>query len=125
MPQQGSASAYAINTCINYYNSRKYAQAKSCATTYTNYFVNVTSQQITRADQMGVTVHTIKIGGDYSSSLNTMRQLLQNPDWDPMLIETMATTTDGNQYEAMNYDANGILEIYNQVAQDIHIKLTN
>ena len=125
LPEVSGSWNHSISKCIYYYNRRWRNSAKSCAVNYTDHFVDATTGQVDRAANMDATIHTIQIGGSYSNSLNTMRILLQDSDWDAGLLDEMAYTTDGDQYTADSYDADAILEIYNQVAQDIHLKLTS
>lgn len=128
-----------INTCVNHYNNGNYYYryryysyanyywnlAKTCATNYTNHMTNQTRAQVDRAKAMGVTVHVIQIGGDDSSSLDTLRTLLQDYDWDPELQEYIADTTDGEMFAAANYDSEAILDIYKQVALDVRMRLAS
>ena len=112
-----------INTCISNYNNRKYTTAKNCATNYTNFMINTTTAEIVKAHNLEATIHTIQIGGDDSASLNTFRTLLQKPTWNPELLYAMADTTDGQQYAARNDDGAGIMDIYEAVAEDVHLRL--
>lgn len=128
-----------INTCVSYYNTandykrqRKtsqantyYNKAKTCAQNYTDYMISVTNAHADNAAANDIKIVTIQIGGDDSASLNTLRTLLQDNNWDPELLDYMASTTDGDQYEAAVYDAQGIMEIYEKIATDIHVRLVN
>jgi Flp pilus assembly protein TadG len=113
-----------MNTCVNYYNNRKYTSAKTCAQNYVTYMLSQTDTQITRAKEMDVTIHTLQISdADPGSSLATFRTLLQNKKWEPGLLDTMALETEGQQFEAENTDGDGIMEIFKTVAQIVNLKL--
>jgi hypothetical protein len=98
-----------------------------CANTYVDAMESKTNLQTERAKNMDVTIHTISLyAPDLSgNSQDIMRRLLKQPTWRPEQLEYMAQRTEGQQYEAANYDSNKIQEIYETVAQDIHVKLIN
>lgn len=126
-----------INTCVNHYNqgvslqrlwqfsaaNTRFQQAKTCAENYTNNFISRTEGQVVRAKQNDITIHTIQISEEYSASLQVLRTLLQDPDWDSELITTISDETEGEHYAAAVYDRDGIMEIYNTVASKIKVKL--
>lgn len=101
------------------------ASAVSCGTTYVNHMQSVTNTQTERANNLNITIHTISIHTPDGNSIAVLRRLLKDPDWEPTQLEYMATTTKGQQYEAEYYDAAKINQVYEEVAQDIHIKLSN
>jgi hypothetical protein len=103
------------------------SSAVSCGTTYVNYMESSTNSQTDRANTMNVTIHTIAIHGtdDTDTAQAVLRRLIKEPDWVPPQLDYMASTTKGQQYDAPNYDAARINQIYSQVAQDIHIKLSD
>lgn len=101
------------------------SSAVSCATTYVNHMQSVTNAQTDRAERLGITIHTISIHTPDGSSIPVLRRLLKDSDWEPNQLEYMATVTDGQQYEAEYYDAAKIREIYELVAKDIRMKLSN
>lgn len=107
-------------------NSMISSSAVSCATTYVNHMQSVTNAQADRAKEMGVTIHTISIldNSPETGANGILRRLLKQPNWMPDQLEYMAETTDGQQYESESYDAAKIQKIYEQIAQDIHIKLS-
>jgi hypothetical protein len=103
------------------------ANAFSCVTAYVEAMTTKTNAQTDRAKTLDVTIHTISL---YDSSQDDgaqaiLRAMLKAPNWRPSQLEYMADTTDGQQYEAANYDANRIQQIYATIAQDINIKLVN
>jgi Flp pilus assembly protein TadG len=103
------------------------SSAVSCGTTYVDFMQSATNAQTDRAKAMNVTIHTIAIH-DYNDADNAqavLRRLIKDPYWQPSQLEYMAMATKGQQYDAANYDAARINQIYAQVAQDIHIKLSN
>ncbi len=119
-----------INTCINYYNkryNRSYwrARAKSCTEDYVDNFMTLTTEQIDRAVELEVTIHTIQIGGEYSNSRNALRTLLQDPDWDAASLDEMSSATEGEQYAAETNDGEGITAIYEAIAKNIKMKLSS
>jgi hypothetical protein len=103
------------------------SSAVTCGTTYVNYMQSSTNTQTDRAYSMNVTIHTIAIhdSDESDGAQAVLRRLIKDPYWEPNQLEYMATITKGQQYDAPNYDANKINQIYQEVAQDIHIKLSN
>jgi hypothetical protein len=101
--------------------------AVQCANTYVDAMENKTNLQTERAKNMDVTIHTISLYNPYLSgnSQDILRRLLKQPSWRPEQLDYMAQRTEGQQYEAANYDSNRIQQIYETVAQDIHVRLTN
>nr|MBX2860823.1 hypothetical protein [Vampirovibrio sp.] len=128
-----------INTCYtkyyygNYYANRGYwsyanyyyDQAQDCTEDYVENLLDMTNFEIARAVNNDVTVHTIQIGGENSNSLNLLRAMLRDEDWDSGLLDTMAFTTDGEQYAAATNDGDGITEIYQTIAKNIKMKLSS
>lgn len=113
-----------INTCLSYKSRNKTSQAKSCTQTYINYMVSKTGIQIQRAANMDVTIHTIQISdSEAGGSLETFQYLLGNSHWEPGLLDSMANDTDGKQYEAESADGDAIMEIFQEVAKIVHMKL--
>ncbi|WP_373533339.1 vWA domain-containing protein [Vampirovibrio sp.] len=108
-------------------NSMIPASAVQCTNTYVDAMESKTNLQTERAKTMGVTIHTISLYDPYLSgnSQDIFRRLLKQPTWRPEQLDFMAQRTEGQQYEAANYDSNRIQEIYETVAQDIHVRLTN
>ena len=102
------------------------SSAVSCGTTYVNNMQTVTNAQTDRAKTMDVTIHTINISNvmNQQNSEAIVKRLLKNPNWEPNQVHYMASTTDGLEYEATQYRASEITNVYNQIAEDIHIKLS-
>lgn len=99
--------------------------AYQCGLDYTNHMTNVFKQQVDRAKTMGVTITTIVINDDNGpdNAESIIAQLIKQPNWEPDHIQYAATTTGGQQYYAKNYDSAAISDIYEQIADDVHIKL--
>lgn len=113
-----------INNCLYYKSKNKNSQAKTCAQTYINYMTSKTNTQIERAADMDVTIHTIQISdAEAGGSLETFQYLLGNNRWEPGLLDSMADETSGKQYEAESADGEAILEIFQEVAKIVHMKL--
>ena len=76
---------------------------------------------------MNVTIHTIDVHmtKNPDNALTIMQRLLKNPPWMPDQLNHMATQTGGQQYDAQNYNAGAIDNIYKTIATQIHIKLFN
>lgn len=101
------------------------SSAVQCAQTYVDAMQYKTNAQTDRAKTMDVAIYTISIYYDNTDgdSQDVLRRLLKQPTWRPSQLEYMATTTGGEGYEAPSYDAAKINQIYQTIAQDIHIKL--
>jgi Flp pilus assembly protein TadG len=101
--------------------------AVSCGQTYVSTMQGLTNTQTDRAKSMDVTIHTVSIHDSVGtqSSEAILRRLLKDPYWEPNQLDYMATTTKGEQYEAENYDAAKMQDIYKTIAEDIHIRLGN
>lgn len=99
----------------------------TCGKTYTDYMEQVTQAQVTRAEDLDVTIHAVVItdADTTGSSIRVLQQLIYEPDWDPGLTQLMASATNGQHYTAENYDAAAITDIYEEIASNIHIRLTN
>lgn len=112
-----------------YYNKaqQKYDYSFNCTTGYTEYMVDVTQAQADRAYDMEVTVHTIQIGPPphKSSSLVSIRDMLNDNEWDSELLWYIANTSEGEQYEAATNDGDGITDIYETIAQDVRMRLAH
>jgi hypothetical protein len=111
-----------------YYNlsEQKYDYAYACTSGYTDHMIQVTEGQTQRALDNEVTIHTIQIGPppEQSNSLVSIRRMLDDQYWHPELLDYMALTTDGEQYASINNDSPGrIEEIYQAIAQDVHMRL--
>lgn len=102
------------------------SSAVNCGVQYVTHMQTVTNSQTDRAKQMDVTIHTISIHDNNSNdgALAVLRRLIKDPYWIPNQLEYMAINTNGQQYDAANYDTAKINKIYAEVAQDIHIKLS-
>lgn len=103
------------------------SSAVQCAQTYVDAMSTKTNAQTDRAKNLDVTIYTISLY-DPNSTGNSeaiLRRLLKDSDWRPPLIDYMVATTQGESYEAPNYNAGLINEIYQTIAKDIHIKLVN
>lgn len=100
---------------------------KACAQTYVDYMAQVANVQADRAKQMGVTIHTISIfdANVDSSSIGLIKRLLTNPNWDPQLLEYFANTTKGEQYASADADEGELNDIYQTIAADVQVKLSN
>lgn len=124
-PNLPGPSSPSIETCVNYYNKGQKSSAKSCANTYVNHMISQTKSQTNRAAAMNATIHTIEINDpDVGASLPLLQKLLQDNDWQPGLLEDMATRTDGDQFIAEATDTAAILEIFQKVAKIVTVKLT-
>lgn len=124
-PNLPGPSSPSINTCVTYKNKGQNTSAKTCATTYTNYMINQTNTQILRAKALDVTIHTIEINDpDVGASLPLLQSLLMNPTWEPGLLDAMATTTEGEQFNAEATDGPAIMAIFQEVAKLIKVKLS-
>lgn len=112
----------------NYYYTKaqqKYAYSSSCAHGYTDYMITVTQAQALRAETMDVTVSTIQIGPVSDGSIAKLRKMLGEPTWEAGLLDYIAETTDGKQYAATNYDMDALREIYDTIANDVHMRLSS
>ena len=96
-----------------------------CALDYTGYLEQSVKDQVDRAERMGVTIHTVNIYQGGSNSQAVLGRMIKNDDWDPQLLEYMTDTTEGEGYTANNYDSDAISDIYQTIATDIRVKLTN
>lgn len=102
--------------------------ATQCAKTYVDNIKTLTNEQTDRAKAMNVTIDTIIIHDPnyQDNATNIMRIMLKDPSWNPVDIAYyMNDTTGGQSFYALAYNANDINSIYANIAQDIHIKLTN
>lgn len=102
--------------------------ATQCAKTYVDNIKTLTNAQTDRAKSMDVTIDTIIIHDPnyQDNATSIMRMMLKDPSWNPVNIAYyMNDTTGGQSFYALAYNANDISSIYAQIAQDIHIKLTN
>ncbi len=122
LPGPGSPT---ISSCITKKNQGQHAAAQTCAQTYTNHMIAQTTAQVTRAEGMDVRIHTIQIGdADPGNSLATFQSLLMDNDWEAGLLDTMASTTEGDQFEAENNDGPGIMTIFQEIAKLVTVKLS-
>ncbi len=112
-----------------YYNlaQQKYDYSYDCTVGYTEHMIDVTQAQANRAQDMDVTVHTIQIGPppSQSNSLSAIRDMLNDSGWDSELLWYIADASEGEQYEAATNDGDGITEIYETIAQDVRMRLSN
>lgn len=116
--------AASITNCLYDYNRRRYSQARNCARTYVNHMISKTNTQIQRAQNMDVTIHTIQISDPSGgNSLAQFRQLLQDPHWEPGLVDAMASHTEGEQFEAASADRAAIMQVFRDAAKIVHIRL--
>ncbi len=101
------------------------ASATQCTVTYVNAMESKTNAQTDRAKTMDVTINTISLyNPNYDDNAQSIfRRLLKQSTWRPDQLEYMANSTEGQQYEAANYDATRIQQIYETIAKDIRIKL--
>src|SRR5690606_10312437 len=78
----------------------------SCGETYTDYMSNEVKALVDEAKQHDITIHTISIWDKNvdSNSMEILRRLIKDPDWDPGLLEYMTATTKGESHEAKNYE---------------------
>ncbi len=97
-----------------------------CATNYVNTMQELTNSQTDRAKTMDVTIDTIVINdtNNYDNATEILRRMIKDETWSPDQLAYMATTTKGQQYSALNYDATAIKNIYQAISQNIRIKLT-
>jgi hypothetical protein len=98
----------------------------ACATTYANAMQDLTNAQTDRADQLKVTIDTIRISEDdpNDNATNVWRRLLKQPNWEPNQLAYMTSKTKGQSYFAANYDASQIAAIYQEAAKQIRVKLS-
>lgn len=103
------------------------SSAVQCTETYVDAMATKTNTQTDRAKAMEVTIHTISLYDPVVSgnSEDILRRLLKQPAWRPEQLAYMADRTEGQQYEAANYDVNRIQQIYETIAQDIRVRLTS
>ncbi len=102
------------------------SSAQSCALKYTDHMTNVLKAQADRAKSLDITIHTISIT-DKSRPDNAhevLRRMIKDDKWDPKLLEYMANTTEGEQFESANYDSYRIRQIFETVAKDIRVVLS-
>ena len=86
--------------------------------------VTQTNKQVERAKRMNVTIHTIQISdSEAGNSLELLRTLLRDNNWEPGLLDTMAHETEGQQFEAASADGDAIREIFQTVAKIVNLKL--
>lgn len=99
--------------------------AYQCGLQYTNYLTASVTAQVERAKQLGVTIHTIRLGSlqEYDNAQAVLRQLIKNPTWDPKLLEVMTETTNGQMYQSTNYNQTEITNSYKEIAEDIKVRL--
>ncbi|MEM0951222.1 MAG: vWA domain-containing protein [Cyanobacteria bacterium P01_H01_bin.74] len=114
-----------ISHCLYYKYWGLNNTAKACTQNYVNHMMKETNEQIARAKAMNVTVHTIKINDPShdSGSLETLRWLLNDFDWEPGLVEGMANETQGEQFAAEAADTDAIMEVFRSAAKIVDIKL--
>src|SRR5690606_37818294 len=89
--------------------------AVSCGNDYINHMETVTKAQVDRAKAMGVTITTvlIKDNSGTDGAIDVLRRLIKQPNYDSGKSATyMAETTQGQKYEAANYDAPRIQQIF-------------
>jgi hypothetical protein len=113
------------STCGNFYNKRQYSQARTCAQNYTSNFVNLNQVQVARAEALGIKIHTIRLDSGEDSSMDDIRKALGNMAWDPQLLELMANSTHGDMYNTTFEDSRYLTDFYEEIANDVRMKLTN
>jgi len=104
--------------------------AESCGDAYITYMNNAVQGEINRAKQLDITIHTIQISDPndddkFTGSWGMLARLQANPDWNPELLDMMADSTDGEQYATYTTNTTGIIAIYEKIAEDVKVKLSN
>ncbi len=103
------------------------AAGQQCGLDYTNYMASSTQAQVNRAESKGVTIHTISIADPneaYSDNAwSILKRLRKEPNWNPDLLNYMATNTGGEQYWSANYNAQGIQDIYDTISKEVRMRL--
>lgn len=104
--------------------------AESCGDAYVSYMNNAVQGEINRAKNLDITIHTIQISDpndddSITGSWGMLARLQANPDWDPELLDMMADSTEGEQYATYTTNTTGIIAIYEKIAQDVKVKLSN
>ncbi len=101
--------------------------ATQCTQTYVDAMASLTNAQTDRAQGMATSIYTISIyyPGTSDNAQEVFRRLLNDSDWRPSQLDYMSKTTGGTAYESPAYDASQINTIYQTIAKDIHIKLTD
>ena len=103
---------------------------KSCGDTYLSYMESMVEAETARAEEMGVTIHTISISelaASDSSSLNMIRRMTtHDDDWTTdSILEGMSDFTEGEHYASESVNLAELEDIYSQIAQDVKVKLAN
>jgi Flp pilus assembly protein TadG len=107
-------------------DSRINQTAVNCGNEYTSYMESMTKGQVDRAENLKVVIDTIEIsdGASIDGTIHILRRLIKQPDWEPTQLAYMTEVTQGQVYEALNYDATRISAIYEEAAKQIRVKLT-
>lgn len=99
-----------------------------CGVEYTDYMVGQAQAQADRAEQMGVTIHTIQMYDNAnvgsSTTMRYFRALLTDDDWESDLLAYFAGETDGEMYASATANLSELETIYATIAQDVKIKLS-
>ena len=127
-----------INPCYTYYNQKNYTKSASCATSYLATVNSDIAAQVARAQAMNVRIDTIQIGDiNNAEDVTLFRALTNNSKFIPTMpngqlpLDYMAENTKdiynntGEQYSALQYSASTIQCFYNNIANTIHLKLSN
>lgn len=103
-------------------------ERSDCGQTYMDYMVGQINAQTDRAYEDDVTIHTIEISevdtSPYASREILRRLVYEPPGWTPGALAYMTDTTNGTTYQSENYNASAIEAIYEEIAEDIHVRLT-
>ncbi|MGE0201366.1 MAG: VWA domain-containing protein [Candidatus Melainabacteria bacterium] len=99
----------------------------ACGQEYTDNMVNAAKTQSDRAESAGITIHTIEIydPNEDSNSEKLLKALMIDEDWDPELLDYFADNTDGNMYSSTTANLDVLSDFYEEIAQDVKVKLAN
>lgn len=127
-----------INPCETYYSQRNYTKSASCTTSYLSSVTNDIATQVARAQAMKVRIDTIQIGDiNNAEDVVIFRQLTSNSKFVPTMsngqlpLDYMAQNTKdiynnvGEEYSAVQYSTSAIQAFYSDIADTIHLKLSN
>ncbi|MCA9788597.1 MAG: VWA domain-containing protein [Cyanobacteria bacterium HKST-UBA05] len=100
-------------------------QYHQCGLDYVGYMDSLTQGQVQRAKNMGVKITTITIDdpNQASNSHAIIQRIIKDRSWDSGYLEYASSETGGASFAAAAYDSQQIAAIYEDIANDIHIKL--
>jgi Mg-chelatase subunit ChlD len=99
--------------------------ATECALKYVQHMAKSIENRSDESEQIDMKANTIAFWDPAvkDNATEVFRSMLKDPSWTPDLLKTMAGD-EGKQYAAKNYESQKILDIYNQIAKDVRVKLT-